>query len=512
MAVVAAHAAQSKAPISAHHAQGASSVVPADEAALFAELLSKTGETGESPDAAPDTVETLLRMRMAVEKSKKTQDNATPIIAPADTTAQPAANALLTVTLSQESDPVSQVTALKSESVNMRERGALSNNDLSGDTALEGHSQAAPPDGAAEAAARALEGIASAMPATGNGKVSAAAQNLDGIKTAQSQTQTSDPANGAQKTDQTPSDIGAKQQPTDTGNRSVKDFQPRQTASKSEFDAQATADKADVLEANADKSLKQATADQAPQARILPVNLASPATGQDNKAGSDTGKDHSKDSPQPDARPAQRDAGPQLRDNVMPASGPSTSSAAATPQAPAHLQTPAGAVHPAPTQVAVPNSSPAAAATLQVSPQLAQAAAQPDLTSLAIQIAAKSGEGVRHFDIRIDPPELGRVEVKLSIDDSGHAQAHLAVEKPQTLDLLQSDRGTLERALKDSGLNLSQNGLSFSLKGQDKQNGQPPPLRGRSLAVTQAIEAASGIATVSTSTFVTGNARLDIRV
>jgi flagellar hook-length control protein FliK len=140
--------------------------------------------------------------------------------------------------------------------------------------------------------------------------------------------------------------------------------------------------------------------------------------------------------------------------------------------------------------------------------------AQPDIAALAIQIAVKSDQGTRHFDIRLDPPELGRVDVKLSIDNSGQAQAHLTVDKPQTLDMMQRDSSDLARALRDSGVNLAQNGLNFSLKGQEKRGSNATPFRGRSraLAATAAIGAASVVVAAPTNQFAAGASRLDIHV
>jgi flagellar hook-length control protein FliK len=91
----------------------------------------------------------------------------------------------------------------------------------------------------------------------------------------------------------------------------------------------------------------------------------------------------------------------------------------------------------------------------------------PEMESLALHIAARSARGDSRFTIRLDPPELGRIEVNLSMNSHGHAQAVLAVEKPQTLDLLLRDASGLERALKDAGLELGSN-LSFSLKEEGR--------------------------------------------
>jgi flagellar hook-length control protein FliK len=92
-----------------------------------------------------------------------------------------------------------------------------------------------------------------------------------------------------------------------------------------------------------------------------------------------------------------------------------------------------------------------------------------EMQTLALHIAARWAKGESRFTIRLDPPELGRIDVNLNVNSHGHAQAVLAVEKPQTLDLLLRDAPTLERALKDAGLELGGN-LSFSLKEEPRQN------------------------------------------
>jgi chemotaxis protein MotD len=132
---------------------------------------------------------------------------------------------------------------------------------------------------------------------------------------------------------------------------------------------------------------------------------------------------------------------------------------------------------------------------------------------LAVAIAAKSQSGNKQFDIRLDPPELGRVEVRLSIDATGKAQASLSADQPRTLDLLKADAPTLTRALRDAGLNVSQNGLNFSLRGQNQQNGGNSftPRSGRasqlSLTATSAIGSMPGAHYQGPA-----DGRLDIRV
>jgi flagellar hook-length control protein FliK len=160
----------------------------------------------------------------------------------------------------------------------------------------------------------------------------------------------------------------------------------------------------------------------------------------------------------------------------------------------------------------------APAVSLHVAPQTQgqHAATTADLDSLGITIAAKSLDGLKHFDIRLDPPELGRVEVRLSVDDNGKAQASLSVDRTQTLQLLQNDASSLNRALKDAGLNLSDSGLSFSLRGQDRQasDSGAQQHRGRSLSVRAlaSIDAASQVSTTSYSALSPDSAGVDIRV
>jgi flagellar hook-length control protein FliK len=94
------------------------------------------------------------------------------------------------------------------------------------------------------------------------------------------------------------------------------------------------------------------------------------------------------------------------------------------------------------------------------------ASAPVPLESLAVEIAARALNGRNRFEIRLDPPELGRVEVRLDIDRSGQVTSRLVVEKAETLDMLRRDAHQLERALQDAGLKTSDNGMQFSLRDQ----------------------------------------------
>jgi flagellar hook-length control protein FliK len=169
--------------------------------------------------------------------------------------------------------------------------------------------------------------------------------------------------------------------------------------------------------------------------------------------------DSGKDAKAADAKPA----GPQAAD-ARPAD----------PSAP-HANAPQPDALGPVTMTASTEHSRTAAASLSAGSQDTAAPAPhqaPNLESLAVNIAAKSQGGAKQFDIRLDPPELGRVEVRLSIDATGKAEAHLTADQPQTLDLLQKDAPALTRALREAGLDVNQDGLNFSLRNQQQQAGQ----------------------------------------
>jgi flagellar hook-length control protein FliK len=102
--------------------------------------------------------------------------------------------------------------------------------------------------------------------------------------------------------------------------------------------------------------------------------------------------------------------------------------------------------------------------------------------AIAVEIAARAKEGSNQFTIRLDPPELGRIDVRLDVDKSGAVNTRLTVDRPETLQLLQNDARGLERALQSAGLKTEDGSLQFSLRqqspdgsaGQQAQGGPDP--------------------------------------
>jgi flagellar hook-length control protein FliK len=95
------------------------------------------------------------------------------------------------------------------------------------------------------------------------------------------------------------------------------------------------------------------------------------------------------------------------------------------------------------------------------------------LSGLAVEIAARASEGKHRFEIRLDPPELGRIDVRLDFAKDGQVTSRLVVERADTLDLLRRDAPTLERALQSAGLRTDDSGLQFSLRDQSGHRSQP---------------------------------------
>lgn len=106
-------------------------------------------------------------------------------------------------------------------------------------------------------------------------------------------------------------------------------------------------------------------------------------------------------------------------------------------------------------EAARPSQHPQAHAASRFAPTTTQ--------TLAAQITRKFNDGGRVFDIRLDPPELGRVEVRLELGPDNKVSALLSAERADTLSELQRNARDLEKALSDAGLELGEDGLSFSL-------------------------------------------------
>ena len=136
-----------------------------------------------------------------------------------------------------------------------------------------------------------------------------------------------------------------------------------------------------------------------------------------------------------------------------------------------------------------------------------------------IEIGLKALEGSNQFEIRLAPDELGRVDVKLDIDDAGQVKAHLVVERPEALALLTRDRSQLEQALEQAGLRPADGGISFSLRdgstdggGRFMQGGDGRPQGGRAGPDGTEEAALQGAASILPRAILSRLGALDLRI
>ena len=106
-----------------------------------------------------------------------------------------------------------------------------------------------------------------------------------------------------------------------------------------------------------------------------------------------------------------------------------------------------------------PQASPPAAAAL------ASANGANITAQLAAQIALKTGAPRAAFDFALEPQGLGRVDVSLRIDPQGQLSAVLSFDNPAAAAEAKGRSADLQHALQQAGINVSQNGLSFTSGG-----------------------------------------------
>ena len=140
--------------------------------------------------------------------------------------------------------------------------------------------------------------------------------------------------------------------------------------------------------------------------------------------------------------------------------------------APAIAATPA----PATTDVAAQALTPPAAAT----PSIADAPTQaPSLTtpaahtSPASQVApallslATSTAGTQRLTLRLEPAELGTVQVRIDRPAEAPARVQISVSRPETLTLMLRDQAQLQHTLDQAGVPAEGRTVSFQFTGQD---------------------------------------------
>lgn len=135
------------------------------------------------------------------------------------------------------------------------------------------------------------------------------------------------------------------------------------------------------------------------------------------------------------------------------------------------------AAPPAPSQSAAPDTSriaensaistTASQASTHVQHASAETGAQraaPVAAQVGREIVRRANGGATSFELRLDPADLGRVEVRMEVTRDHRVTAVITADNPQALTELARGARDLEQQLQSAGLQLSENGLSFDLR------------------------------------------------
>lgn len=92
------------------------------------------------------------------------------------------------------------------------------------------------------------------------------------------------------------------------------------------------------------------------------------------------------------------------------------------------------------------------------------------IDQVKVNITKSAVKGVDKIDISLKPVDLGHIEVKMQIGKDGKLQAHIISSRPETMDVLQREIQTLEKAFNDAGFQTDSGSLSFSFRGGNQAN------------------------------------------
>lgn len=83
-----------------------------------------------------------------------------------------------------------------------------------------------------------------------------------------------------------------------------------------------------------------------------------------------------------------------------------------------------------------------------------------------INKAAQQGDGTKTLAIQLDPPELGKMQLKMKYVKGEPLRVHVVLEKADTMNMFQRDSHALQHALNNAGIQTDSSSLSFDLGGQ----------------------------------------------
>jgi flagellar hook-length control protein FliK len=101
--------------------------------------------------------------------------------------------------------------------------------------------------------------------------------------------------------------------------------------------------------------------------------------------------------------------------------------------------------------------SPLIVQSTEVAKQVAMVPQQAGELAQQVTVAIRKGatDGTSQMHIKLNPVELGGIDIRMEVDADHHVRAILTIEKPETYDLLHKDAQHLQKLLGESGLKLA---------------------------------------------------------
>jgi flagellar hook-length control protein FliK len=123
-----------------------------------------------------------------------------------------------------------------------------------------------------------------------------------------------------------------------------------------------------------------------------------------------------------------------------------------------------------PSTVATPSIAAATApatplATTLMTPA-AHASPASQLAPALLSLSTSTG-GTQHLTLRLEPDELGTVQVRIDRPTEAPVHVDISVSRPETLTLMLRDQTQLQHALDQAGVPAEGRTMSFHLAGQD---------------------------------------------
>lgn len=120
--------------------------------------------------------------------------------------------------------------------------------------------------------------------------------------------------------------------------------------------------------------------------------------------------------------------------------------------------------------VAAATTSTNETARTSATPTPTQAAAPAVTVQVYTRIIERFEGRAQRFEVRLDPAELGRVDVRIEVGADKKVHAVLAAHDSAALGDLMRGHRALERALSDAGFDLADGGVKFELATDSRQN------------------------------------------